>query len=226
MGGGQLQAGKDAGQKQGALFAHFHHIIAAPGPGHAQGNAGQTRAGTQIPAQGLFRQGQFLQKGRQMKAVGHQAGQDVLPGARAHQVHGRVPPAQHFQIDGQRLQSRRGYVRARGRREPGQFLSVHRLLLLHDPLSAFSGGCAGLSVISPASGTCKPRPDNVKKAIRQPDAHPASRVLRRPRRRSRRAERRKNQRLTARPSAARSWFSVVLTPALFEFTRLLERTHL
>ena len=68
-----------------------------------------------------------------MKAVGHQAGQDVLPGARAHQVHGRVPPAQHFQIDGQRLQSRRGYVRARGRREPGQFLSVHRLLLLHDP---------------------------------------------------------------------------------------------
>ncbi|WP_147568384.1 hypothetical protein [Desulfovibrio sp. 3_1_syn3] len=41
-------------------------------------------------------------------------------------------------------------------------------------ISAFTGGCAGLSVISPASGTCKPRPDNVKKAIQQPDAHPAT----------------------------------------------------
>ena len=159
MGGGQLQTGQGAGQKEGALFAHFHHIIAAPGPDHAQGNARQARTGTEIPGQRLFRQGQFLQKGGQMEAVGRQTGQNIPPGARAHQIHGRVPLAQHFQIDGQRLQSRRGHVNARSRRKRGQILSVHRPLLLHArSLHTFPADTPGFLSYPPQAGLASPAP--------------------------------------------------------------------
>ena len=89
----------------------------------------QSRARAEIPGQGSGWHGQTFQKGRKMKTVRHKTGEHILPGVRAHKVHGLVPLTEHLEVCAQRLQGLLRHVRACGRRQPGQFLPVYHLSL-------------------------------------------------------------------------------------------------
>ncbi len=179
MGAGQAQAVQGLGEEKGALFPRLHQPVVPALPDHAQGNARQARAGTQVPAQRLGGQGQAVKKGRQMKAVAHQIGEGLAPVARAHQIHDAVPTEQAFQIGGQRRQRpvrnvQTGLTRAGGQivrrrsrsgRDGRGRLPGRRPGGVTGAIRGAARGKAFLHVvlISPSGGTCKPGPDNVKK---------------------------------------------------------------
>ena len=143
----QGHAGQHRGKEERPLLAGLHQPAGAAPPDHAQGDGGQARTGAQIPAQGLFGQGQAVEEGRQMEAVGHQALHDVAPVTGAHQVHGPVPAAEQLQIVSQPGQDRPGHRHARlpgALRQGGQGDVVVFRIGLHGPCVASGGGTCKL----------------------------------------------------------------------------------